>query len=437
MTRSVTGAVSGKPSPRTETIVVYGHHGHSVRVFTDAAHELVRVQWRSKGERKTKSWPNTRDGVRDAKAWARAFAENRNLPTASRRALTLREIWERYSTAEFPHLRPRTQENYAERWTEWERFVGRHFAAEDTTMEMIDDFRRSRAKAHLAVNQTGEAIKIVKLVYRWAERRELLARNRVGLYRFKVAKEDRSVPVAEYNPADYPKLLAQFDPRSSRSWRAWVLTVLCGTQGMRINAALHLRWPDVDFEANTVAWSAAYDKMGQGRVQPLTAAAREALYVALGWSGRNVRATDWVMYTPRGRADGTYDVSSYWRMLRSAEDAAGVAHIARRAAHGLRRMAAGNALALTQNPIDAMHWIGDRDLTQAKRYLKERDERMREIASGTGRVVTGQSGAPPAESTEGAARETATKRQPAAQGELRAQDAAATTSTDATTYEQS
>jgi len=418
---------------QTKAIAVYGHHGHSVRVFPDAVRGIVTVMWRVNGVRRKKSdWPNTTAGIRDAKAWAKAFAENRHLPASVKRALTLRDIWERYSTAEFPHLRPRTQQNYTERWTEWERFVGRHFVAEDTTMEMIDDFRRARAKAKLAVNQTGEAIKIVKLVYRWAERRELITRNRVGLYRFKIAKEDRPKPVAEYDPTDYPKLVAQFDPRSSRSWRPWVLTVLCGTQGLRINAALHLKWGDVDFDANVIRWTPEFDKMGYDREQPLTEAAREALYVALGWARFNRTGRDWIFYTPREREDGTYDVSAYWRMLRKAEDAAGVVHVARRAAHGLRRMAAGNALELTQNPIEAMQWIGDRDLTQAKSYLKERTERMQAIASGTGRLVAGVVSA---ESTESSATQTTPKEHQDQKSEAASSGENAATSTGTTTYE--
>ena len=83
----------------------------------------------------------------------------------------------------------------------------------------------------------------------------------------------------------------------------------------------------------------------------------------------------------RERGDHTYHVSSYWRMLRTAEDNAGIAHVKHRAAHGLRRMAAGNVLQLTNNPVVAMQWIGDTDLAMAKRYLKRRDTALQDVAN--------------------------------------------------------
>ena len=43
-------------------------------------------------------------------------------------------------------------------------------------------------------------------------------------------------------------------------------------------------------------------------------------------------------------------------------------------------MAAGNALALTNNPVVAVQWIGDTDLGTAKRYLKKRDAALEDVA---------------------------------------------------------
>lgn len=40
---------------------------------------------------------------------------------------------------------------------------------------------------------------------------------------------------------------------------------------------------------------------------------------------------------------------------------------------GLRLLQVSRA-ALTNNPVVAMQWIGDTDLSMAKRYLKKRDE---------------------------------------------------------------
>jgi len=370
-----------------KTLATYGAKGATVRVFIERGGLLVRAQWRERGRLMTKSWPNTADAKAGAKAWAKAFATSRDQPqpVATARATTLREMWEAYSMAEFPHLRPKTIRNYTDRWADWERFVGRHFLAEHTTLEMIDQYRAMRTKLGRSVAQTGEHIKVVKQVYAWAQRRELLARNRVALYRFRVAKEDRTTAPAEYQPDDFPKLVAQLDPKNGREWRAYVATVLCGTQGARINAVLHLRWDDVDFDAGTIRWAPTWDKMGHDRTQPLTRMATEALYVALGWSRRDPAHSGWVFYTPTAsklaKGDPTYGIQAYWRMLKLAERAAGITPQPRRAAHGLRRMAAGNALEASGNVADAMFWIGDTDLRQAKKYVKERDARMQTIAA--------------------------------------------------------
>ena len=67
--------------------------------------------------------------------------------------------------AEFPHLRTKTQRNYTERWVDWERFAGREFIADLTTLEMMDRYSAERKRLRYSVVQTGEYIKIVKQVY--------------------------------------------------------------------------------------------------------------------------------------------------------------------------------------------------------------------------------------------------------------------------------
>ena len=46
----------------------------------------------------------------------------------------------------------------------------------------------------------------------------------------------------------------------------------------------------------------------------------------------------------------------------------------------MRRMVAGEVNAKTGNPVLAMHYIGDTDMKTMKRYLKRRDDRLREVA---------------------------------------------------------
>jgi integrase len=321
-----------------------------------------------------------------AKHWAKTLSgERERTPGYSQKEeLVLRELWERYSNASFHTLRSRTQANYTERWRDFERFAGPYRSVDDIKPELVDQWRAFRSKQGLAVNQSAETLKVVKMVFRWAELRELIGRNRLTSYRFKTGKEEQSPPIEEYSPDDFPKLLEQLNPRSVREWRAWAITSICGSQGARINAVLHLRWDDIDFEDASICWRKRWDKQGLERIQPLTDIAKEALLVALGWSTKDQTQSGWVFYTPtrkkQARGDNCYHVSSYWRMLMKAEQKAGIAHSPGRAAHGLRRMSAGNALAITNNPVIAMHWIGDTDLSTAKRYLKKRDAALVDVA---------------------------------------------------------
>ncbi len=87
-------------------------------------------------------------------------------------------------------MRSRTQQLYAQRWRRWQVFIGHAFAAAEATLENLGQYRAVLTKVDMAPNQIGEHLKQVKLVYAWAERRQLVARNRVALYRFKLAKEE-------------------------------------------------------------------------------------------------------------------------------------------------------------------------------------------------------------------------------------------------------
>lgn len=122
----------------------------------------------------------------------------------------------------------------------------------------------------------------------------------------------------------------------------------------------------------TITWQSRYDKAGRERRQSLTSRARDALYVALGWS-RHAKRTSWVFYLVRACSESPYTVQGFWWMLRRAEDRAHIPHAPRGAAHRLRRMSAGNVLEITGNVADAMWWIGDTDLRQARKYLAPRE----------------------------------------------------------------
>jgi integrase len=210
---------------------------------------------------------------------------------------TTLELWERFAEAEFPHLRPRTQRLYAQRWRRWQVFIGHAFPAAEATLEKLDQYRAALTKVDMAPNQIGEHLKQVKLVYAWAEQRELVARNRIALYRFKLGKEERRHEPAEYRIEDFERLVAQLSPQSSRTWRPWALLMVLGHQGVRVRAALHLSSDDVDSAAARLTWRPAFDKLGREWSQPLRLGTCSALCsrahscrpTALGCSSRRTR----------------------------------------------------------------------------------------------------------------------------------------------------
>src|ERR1035437_7707864 len=128
-----------------KTIATYGPKGRIVRVFVERD-TYARVQWRESGIVKTISWDNTRTGKDAAKAFAQGLVEVRDNPAAALVApppapLTVRMLWERYTVAEFKHIREKTMTNYTEHWENWERFAGARLAAEAVTADLLDSLR--------------------------------------------------------------------------------------------------------------------------------------------------------------------------------------------------------------------------------------------------------------------------------------------------------
>jgi integrase len=356
-------------------IARFGPSRRTVRVFTET--DRIIVQWYHLGRPKRRSWANTPAGRQDAKAWARGFAEARELPAPDEAPLTLRDIWTRYTEAEFPHLRKNSKRIYAEYWRKWERMWGREFVAEHTTKDMAPQFRAALEKQGLSVASVRQAIRTAKLVYRWAEDNDHLERNALERYRFKVAKDKRPVSPAEFTGAEFLALLAQFRPDLDSQWRPYVALALCGLQGVRQNAVLHLQWADVDLEAGRVTWRAEWDKLGNTWSQPLRPASRVALEHALAWREKHKRNDPWVF--PAGSSKSTqptYSIQSLWAALQRAERKAGIAHQARRGGHGLRRLLSGDVWEATGDAMLALRAIGDRDPRQMDRYLKDRDDRV-------------------------------------------------------------
>lgn len=372
-------------SPRLKTIQTLGAHGSRVRVFIQG--DLVRVRWRVNGVRKHQSWANTPENRATAKAFAVGIAEARKHPgDRPKLRLTLRELWDRYQEAEFPSLRPKSQERYLERWRKWERFLGRDFIAEATTQENVDQYRTARAEYGIVVNQIAEEVKLAKTVYAWGQRRRLLGQNDLALYRFKVAKEDRRESPAEYRMDDFTRILERLNPGEWGQWRPWGLLTLLGYQGVRTNAARHLQWADVDLEAGVLTWRAKYDKIGKEWHQPLRSPTRQALALAWAWRERQQYHGPWVWFSEDKRhgAKGNEPVYTHQALayqLTQAEERAKVPHLDLRAMHGLRRMVVGEIVRLTGDIAAAAQFIGDTDLRVVNRsYLKRRDDQLRAVA---------------------------------------------------------
>jgi integrase len=359
-------------TPR-KTLAVYGAKRASVRVFADAPAGLVRVQWRVAGALKTKSWPNTPAGRDEAKAWARGFAEARTAPRPQM-PLTLRELWERYATANLGRLRPNTQRLYLDAWRTWETMWGAGFPADEATLEMVDTLRLALTKQGRAVTSIGQVIKTAKLVHKWGRLRKLLKHNDLADYRYQLGKDQRPKSPDEYTGAEYEAMLAVLE---KRAWRPFVAFTICGEQGARQNAVLHLKWSDIDLLERAIIWRAEHDKLGREWRSPMRYRTQVALAHALDKAVTEGYTGPWVF--PKGSEKGkgeTYTAQSLWAALRSAEKAAGVVHRKGRAAHGLRRMLAGDVAASTNDPALALQAIGDTDMRMASRYLKPRDERL-------------------------------------------------------------
>ena len=355
-----------------KTMKTFGDYGRTVRVFQDG--KMVRVQCRALGV--TRSFRGA-----GAKVKAYGFAERLAAGVESSREtrLTLAQLWDAYTaSADYTELRPRSREYYAGSWALFLEVVPPQTAADDVTVLTLGTVRkawettpRPRAKAGLSINSMRKAIGNVKIVFAWGERVELLHRNRIRAFRFKVAKERRPQSPGEYSGEELRRLLGvlSFDRLDQRT-ACCVLTVI-GYQGARENAALHLRWEDVLWDEDVLVWRAEWDKMGNEADQPLRGATRAIL--GRLWDSVGQPATGWVFPARQQNAKGeTYTAQAFAKALWTAEKRAGVPHVRNRGAHGFRRMVAGDLVDATGSAQMAMEAIGDRSVKMAETYVMRR-----------------------------------------------------------------
>lgn len=370
-------------SPKRKTLATYGERGRSVRVLVDHGRGRVLVQWFVKDGHganvaRKRAFPDTPNGRREAKAFGQELAEQRE-QTVDERPTTMRGLWQAYQRARWEELRPKTRLNYAERWRQWELFVGAQTDPEAITLHTVDELKARRRELKGSANQTRSIITVAKIVFRWAKTRKLITSDELSAYRWTTVKGEEPRDIPEHTPEEYRKILAALDPEKPGQWRLWCLLKITGIQGARIQSARYLRWEDVTGDA--IVWPAQWMKQGTDFHQPITAEVRDALEVARRWRERAGYAGPFLFFAARAsNEEPVYTYQSAWIALRKAEKAAGVEHQPYRAFHGFRRHAAGNAYDLTKDQLAAAEWIGDKDVKQMRSYLKRRDERLKQVA---------------------------------------------------------
>jgi integrase len=383
--------------------------GDYVRVLQDVKRQRYEVLYAdASGVKSKRVFPLSRDGKGDAIKFAEAFHDERKRIAAGddRRvipATAVHGLWRAFVEAPaYGDLRAKSQINYAERWRKWETYIGRNTVAATTTLHDVDQFIARARTAGMAINQIRQVLNVARIVYNWGQTRKLIAQNELALHRWKRPKDAVVNNPEEYSDEEYSQLLRALNPQDTRDWRIWVALMLAGHQGQRANAVLHLRWADVDETDGVILWPAEYQKNGEVLTQPLTWEAVAALETARYWlqvpTGRaftrmnrhqriaadEMSRSPWVIPGHGNHAGKPYGYQAMWRALRALEERAGVGHRPYRALHGFRKMVAGNVADRTGDDRLGMEWIGDKDMKQARSYLKQRKERMEKAAGVVG-----------------------------------------------------
>ncbi len=360
-------------------IGTFGKRGALVRVdeVLERGVKKYEVICGSKANRTQKSYPGTPAGKKEAEAYAEGYQLEMAKPktVAAPPALTTREMWLGYQEATFPALKVRSKQLYAENWRRWEQYFGRERLAESMTLADANGFRAELERVGLATKTIQSAIEQARAVYNWAERSEVIGRNRWHQFRFKVAKDRRTKPRAEYRQHEFLSIWRQFDPTDSDQWRPHVAIGLLGLYGMRQTATLRLQWSDV--RADHIVFRAENDKQGEEHLMPMLPLTRELLAVAKAWRERNAYTGPWLFYPGQKTSKSdTYTIQSLWSALYKAEERAGIPSIKYRAGHGFRRGLVGDLLEAGNDMDLALKSIGDRDPRMAKHYAIKRDERI-------------------------------------------------------------
>lgn len=394
-----------------KTLLQLGSKGGDdrVRVLEDAKANEVVVQYKDALRvPRRKVFPCSKQGRRDAIEWGKTYHAARHRTGGARRQITHAELWKAYAESPaYQRCRAKTHENYFYHWRKWMHFRGEKTHVDLTTLHHVDQFYAASKLAGTALNQIRQTINIARIVYTWGQSRKLVNTNELSLYRWSTPKGEEALEPEEYSEAEFFAILAELNPQSGKTWRAHVAWMLVGHQGLRANAVLHLSWQDCHEAEGLFTWPAKFQKNGLAFEQPMTWDAVAALETARYWRNRLGYTGTWVLFAGGGNKalgavvsgsersyrkdrtpeqDTAYTYQALHRALYGnkdhpgAEARAGVAHKPRRGFHGGRKMVAGNVADRTGDDRLAMNFIGDRDLKQAKKYIKRRRESMQRAA---------------------------------------------------------
>ncbi len=402
-----------------------------VRVFRELVDgvSVVRVQWREptadpkKPRRVTRSFDDSREGIKLAKAYAKGVHDRLGNPVSAAvrtfAPIDLRNLFRRYRAAQEIDWRDATAIGKENHWRLLELHVGKDKPAAELTKEHLDSLKKTLINSKpkggerkKSINQIRATLNTITAVYRWGIDAEIIPPTKLVTYRAKFAKNlaCQVVKTAEYSQEEREKVTAAMSPDDSRNWRVWALTTLFRYCGPRKNAALHLQWSDIDFVTERIRWAPETDKRGRERFQPMPAPVRDALMVAYRWSLRFGYAGKWVFFRPgagnrerdfksgywliTGKAearaarkpDQPYSYSAYVGALHRYEAIAGVDSVPFKASHAFRRGVGGD-VARAKGSKAAGEWIGDQSVDVVdKHYVLERESELRDTAQ----LVTGK-----------------------------------------------
>jgi integrase len=381
-----------------------GERGALVRLFLEERGGTKRyiVQWGPKSSRQQDSWPATKAGKSEAEAFFKGFEAEQQATAEAPRRLTVREMWTAYLDAEAEHLRPNTLRLYRDAWRRWEQFISAESFAEDLTVQATHAYRKALDDRKLSTATVQDAIRNVRIVYNWAERHELIRVNKWHLFIYKVAKEKRTKPRAEYRSDEFLKIWKALDPTKRGQWRAWVAVGLLGIYGNRQTEILNLQWPWITGDAVRIDPSVV--KTGEESILTLFPLTRAILKVAREWAAREGYSGDYVLFAGQyaGRRHQNkkphYSIQSLTDGIHLAEARAGVEQVKWRAGHGFRRGLVGDLADETGDVMLALQAVGDRDISMAPRYRLRRNDKVdRAVQDRAARLMPGR-----ADDTDGA-----------------------------------